>query len=119
MSSATKDIIKTSEKGEYLRSTTTAHSRLDTDAFPWQENRYCLYIADACGWAQRVTCTLHLLKLQSFFKITVVHPTFTRTRENDENDQHHGWCFANKDEVWNRPKTTVHIPQFPLKFAPL
>ena len=98
---STKALVtgSSSKKGEFLRATSTARNKLDSEEYPWEENRYCLYVADACGWAYRVHCVLHLLNLEPYFKTTVVHPTWNRTRENDDKDQHHGWCFANKDEV--------------------
>ena len=101
MGSTNKGLVTgtSSKKGEFVRAASSARSILDTEEFPWQENRYCLYIADACGWAHRVHSTLHLLNIQSYFNIAVVHPTWARTKEQDDTDQHHGWCFANKDEV--------------------
>jgi len=51
-------------------------------------------VAAACPWAQRTLLVRGLKGLEDVISITVVHPTWQRTRPDDEDDQHCGWVFA-------------------------
>ena len=68
--------------------------------------RYHLYVAYACPWANRCLA-MRALKgaiiffdhltysgLESVIGVSVVHPTWQRTRPNDPDDSHRGWVFA-------------------------
>ena len=47
----------------------------------------------ACPWANRCLTVLHMKGLQNAVGVTVVHPTWARTRPSDPADVHCGWAF--------------------------
>lgn len=53
-----------------------------------------LFLAAACPWAHRCWITRALKGLEDVISITVVHPTWQKTRPDDEDDNHAGWVFA-------------------------
>lgn len=55
--------------------------------------RYHLYVATACPWAARCLATLYLKGLQGAIGLSIVHPTWQRTRPEDPEDRHEGWAF--------------------------
>ena len=74
----------------------------DTE-FPPEAGRYHLYISYACPWAHRCAIVRQMKGLQNVIGMTVVHPTWSRTRPQDENDQHCGWRFVSKGEALTSP----------------
>jgi glutathionyl-hydroquinone reductase len=62
--------------------------------FPPASGRYHLYVAYACPWAHRTLMVRALKGLEDCISVTVVHPTWQRTRPEDPNDQHAGWMFG-------------------------
>jgi len=67
-------------------------------------NRYHLYISYACPWANRCLAILYLKGLEHIIGVTVVHPTWQRTRPDNEEDKHCGWAFF--DSATSAPLTT-------------
>lgn len=65
--------------------------------FPPVSGRYHLYVSYACPWAHRALITLRLKGLEDHIGVSVVHPTWQKTRE-DPNDSHHGWVFRSPDD---------------------
>jgi len=59
--------------------------------FPPEAGRYHLYISYACPWANRCHTVLNLKGLQEAIGLSVVHPTWQRTRP--DKDEHCGWTF--------------------------
>jgi len=55
--------------------------------------RYHLYVSLACPWANRCIAVLNLKGLQGVFGVTVVHPTWARSRPENPSDTHCGWRF--------------------------
>jgi glutathionyl-hydroquinone reductase len=66
--------------------------------FPAENGRYHLYVAYACPWAHRTLIVRALMGLQDCISVTVVHPTWQRTRPMDPNDKHTGWMFGNPND---------------------
>eukprot|EP01066_Platyproteum_vivax_P007428 Platyproteum_vivax@DN2904_c0_g1_i1.p1 len=62
--------------------------------FPPEKNRYHLYISLGCPYACRALMLLKLKGLEDAIGLSIVHPTFQRTRPNDPKDEHCGWTFA-------------------------
>jgi len=60
--------------------------------FPAEKDRYHLYVAYACPWAHRTLITRALKGLQDSISVTVVHPTWQKTRPGK--DEHTGWVFG-------------------------
>jgi glutathionyl-hydroquinone reductase len=66
-------------------------STIDT-GFPAEKGRYHLYVAYACPWAHRTLMMRALKGLEDTISITVVHPTWQKTRPGT--DDHAGWVFG-------------------------
>lgn len=62
--------------------------------FPPEADRYHLFVAAACPWAQRALITRGLKGLEDTISFTVVHPTWQKTKVDDDEDKHCGWVFA-------------------------
>jgi putative glutathione S-transferase len=67
--------------------------RAGDGTYPAEANRYHLYIAYACPWANRTLSVLKMKGLEGVVGVSIVHPTMQRTRPHDESDQHAGWTF--------------------------
>jgi glutathionyl-hydroquinone reductase len=63
--------------------------------FPPEKGRYHLFVAYACPWAHRTLMVRALRGLEDAISITIVHPTWQRTKPDDSSDNHCGWVFGN------------------------
>ena len=75
-------------KGNYVRLASLCREVIsaDSETYKPEAGRYHLYIAWACPWANRCAMVRQMKGLESAIGLTVVHPTWERTRPNDEND---------------------------------
>ena len=64
--------------------------------FKPEKDRYHLYISWACPWANRCAQVRQIKGLQKVIGLTVVHPTWKKSRPGQ--DEHAGWCFTAKNE---------------------
>lgn len=79
----------------WIKSTSDSNEDPASIEFPAEGNgRYHLYVAYACPWAHRTLMVRALKGLEDHITVTVVHPTWQRTRPNDPNDLHTGWFFG-------------------------
>jgi len=69
-------------------------SSAPSSAFTPETKRYHLYVSYACPWANRCIVALYMKGLEDVIGMTVVHPTWQRTRPNIEDDTHTGWVFT-------------------------
>lgn len=60
-------------------------------------SRYHLYASYACPWAHRTLIVRALKGLEEAVSVTIVHPTWRKTKPDDPNDEHRGWIFGNPD----------------------
>jgi len=67
--------------------------------FPPEAGRYHLYISHACPWAHRCYIFLRMKGLEDAIGLSVVHPTWQRSRPEDPNDVHRGWFFRSPDDA--------------------
>lgn len=92
-------------KGEFQRVESSFRSVVEPGGdFPPEANRYHLYVSLACPFASRCLATWHLKGLQDTIGVSVVHPTFARTRPGVESDAHIGWAFRSPSDA---PVSTV------------
>eukprot|EP01059_Diplonema_ambulator_P003685 TRINITY_DN133_c0_g1_i2.p1 TRINITY_DN133_c0_g1~~TRINITY_DN133_c0_g1_i2.p1 ORF type:complete len:343 (+),score=133.40 TRINITY_DN133_c0_g1_i2:82-1110(+) len=61
--------------------------------FPPVAGRYHLYASYTCPWACRCLAVRELMGLQDAISLSIVHPTWQRTRPDDAEDTHCGWVF--------------------------
>merc|ERR1712232_580139 len=83
------------DEGNFKR-TAAGHNNIideDNERFPPEANRYHLYVSLACPWAAGTLAALKYKGLDDVISISIVHPTWNRTRPDDPNDEHTGWHF--------------------------
>ena len=67
--------------------------------FKPEKDRYHLYIAWACPWANRCAAVRHMKGLTETIGMSVVHPTWRRSRPNL--DEHSGWIFGDAETTFS------------------
>ena len=82
--------------GQYVRPASSFRKFIsaDSEEFKPEAGRYHLYIQWACPWANRCAMVRKMKGLENVIGMTVVHPTWARTRPDDEKDTHCGWQFG-------------------------
>ena len=90
----------TSTDGKFRRTDAGFRSIISEDNldFPPEAGRYHLYISHACPWANRCNATRILKGLEDIIGLTVVHPTWQRTRPDDPEDVHCGWAICSSED---------------------
>eukprot|EP00903_Cladosiphon_okamuranus_P005623 g5592.t1 len=63
-----------------------------------EAGRYHLYVCYACPWSQRALIAWAIKGLQDVIGMSATHPTWQKTRPDDDNDRHYGWAFASPDD---------------------
>lgn len=91
------------------------HHSDEDSVFKPEKNRYHLYVAAACPWAHRCLMVRSLKGLEDCISVTIVHPTWRKTRPDDPNDMHNGWFFADPEGEPFRNTTGLGGP-FPAHF---
>jgi len=89
------------KNGEFKRKDAAWRNWISQDEgseFPPEAGRYHLYVAYACPWAHRTMLLRALKGLDHVLSITVVHPTWRRTRPDKDHDMHTGWVFGSHTE---------------------
>lgn len=83
-------------KGEFIRSPSQFKNIISADhpVFQPEYDRYHLYVSYACPWANRCLAVRELKGLKDCIGLSVVHPTWQRTRPEDPADTHTGWVFV-------------------------
>lgn len=70
---------------------------------PEAGKRYWLYISYACPWANRCLAMLKIKGLEDVIGLSIVHPTWGKTKPEDANDPHYGWVFAESEDSMPSP----------------
>ena len=85
---------ETDDQGN-LQRTAAAFDRLIEvgGRFAPEANRYHLYVALGCPWANGTLACLFMKGLEHVISYSIVHPTWARTKPNDPEDEHCGWHF--------------------------
>ena len=104
--SAKDSLVEVNKNGAFVRSESLFREFISQDhpMFKPEANRYHLFVAMACPWANRCLTVLNLRGLDSIIDISVVHPTWNKTRLDDE---HKGWCFV-QDPTINFTSSSGH-----------
>eukprot|EP00913_Durusdinium_trenchii_P016561 g15566.t1 len=85
---------ETDVQGAFKRVNSVWRNVIEEDGqFAPEPNRYHLYVALACPWADGALAALFMKGLEDCIGYSVVHPTWQRSRPEDPQDQHHGWTF--------------------------
>ncbi|TFJ82655.1 hypothetical protein NSK_006079 [Nannochloropsis salina CCMP1776] len=105
-------LSETDEQGRFVRSPSVHRNWVGPQAkYRPQPNRYHLYVSLACPWSCRCLMVLYLKGLDNVISISVTHPTWARTRLNDELDHHTGWVFrAQSDPPVSSPAGWGRFP---------
>ena len=74
------------------------HVKVGDPEFPPEAGRYHLYISNACPWANRCHTVMRMKGLEDVIGISVTHPTWARTRPDDDSDKHVGWQFKDPSD---------------------
>jgi len=64
-----------------------------------EANRYYLYVAYACPWASRCLALYYIKGLEDVIGLSIVHPTWQRTKPDSETDTHADWVFRNPGDA--------------------
>mmetsp|Transcript_20832 Transcript_20832/g.45646 ORF Transcript_20832/g.45646 Transcript_20832/m.45646 type:complete len:339 (-) Transcript_20832:206-1222(-) len=100
MATAKTALDEMGSKGDFKRTDSIFRSTITKDGeFPPAKDRYHLYVAYACPWANRALAVLYMKGLQDVIGVSVVHPTWAQTRPNIEGDVHRGWQFVDPEKV--------------------
>ena len=83
------------KKGEFLRHD-SKHRNLGVED---EAGRYHLHVALACPWAAGALSVLFLKGLEDAIGHSVVHPTWARTKPDDDADTHCGWVFKSPGDA--------------------
>lgn len=85
-------LSEVSVAGEFKRTPAGFRNAIEEGGrFEPEAGRYHLYISYACPWANRCLAVMYLKGLEDVIGLSVVHPTWQRTRPDQ--DAHTGWAF--------------------------
>lgn len=89
---ATSALTTNDKDGRFKRSQSKHRNSIGED-FPAEADRYHLHISLACPWACGVFALLKMKGLDHVVSHSIVHPTWGKTKPDDDNDGHSGWLF--------------------------
>jgi putative glutathione S-transferase len=87
-------LAEVSKTGAFVRTAAGFRSKIGDPGFEAEAGRYHLYVSLACPWACRCLAALYIKGLDDAIGVSVVHPTWQRTRPGAEGDAHAGWAFV-------------------------
>lgn len=94
--------LSETDNGKFVRTEATFREIISPThpKFKPEFGRYHLYISYACPWANRCLAVIKMKRLEKCITVSVVHPTWRRTRPDDATDSHMGWAF-NAEPLWS------------------
>lgn len=82
------------EEGDYKRRASAHRHLIEAGSrFEPEAGRYHLHVALACPWACGCLSMLKLKGLEDSISYSQVHPTWNKTKPDDDEDDHHGWVY--------------------------
>ncbi|KIY92404.1 putative glutathione S-transferase [Monoraphidium neglectum] len=90
--------VDETDKGAFVRTDAGFRSHIGEGPFEAEAGRYHLYISLACPWANRCLAGIYLKGLEDVIGLSVVHPTWQRTRPDKPDDAHCGWTFRDPSD---------------------
>lgn len=96
VTTAKSSLDEVSKTGAFVRSASGFRNFIssESDLYKPESGRYHLYVSHACPWANRCYLVRHMKGLQEVIGLTVVHPTWQRTKPHNSEDNHYGWIFT-------------------------
>lgn len=89
-------LAEVDKDGNFQRTASAFQSIIEPGGrFAPEANRYHLYVALGCPWAAGTLAALKHKGLDTIVGHSIVHPTWAKTRPDDESDAHCGWQFKN------------------------
>jgi len=87
--------LRTDKKGSYQRHDSKHRHFISSsnEQYPAEANRYHLHVALACPWACGAYAMLKLKGLEHAISHSIVHPTWAKTKPDDDTDGHCGWVY--------------------------
>jgi len=76
--------------------------------FEPEEGRYHLHVALACPWACGTLTMLYEKGLEGAISHSVVHPTWAKTKPDDDADEHRGWVYRTPGQDAPLPNPLGH-----------
>jgi len=85
----------TDKKGAFMRKQSKHRNIVskENEEYLPESGRYHLHVALACPWANGCYAALKMKGLEDAISHSIVHPTWQKTRKDDESDAHHGWVY--------------------------
>ena len=98
---AKDSLVEVNKQGAFVRSDSLFRDVVSAEhpLFKPEPNRYHLYVAMACPWANRCLTILHLKGLNDIIGVSIVHSTWQKTKLEDPNDDHKGWTFVQDPSI--------------------
>ncbi|PNG99750.1 Glutathione S-transferase omega-like 2 [Tetrabaena socialis] len=99
MSGKARTALDETAGGEFRRTDAGFRSSIEPGGrFEPEAGRYHLYVSLACPWACRCLAVLSMKGLEDAIGVSVVHPTWQRTRPDIPGDEHTGWAFRDPSD---------------------
>jgi len=90
---------ETSAKGEFKRKDSVYRNFIEKGGrFEPEKDRYHLYVALACPWADGTLAAIRLKGLEDCIGYSATHPTWQKTKTDPE-DKHCGWVFKSPGDA--------------------
>lgn len=100
MSTPRDSLAEVGGDGHFIRKPSAFREFVSADhpTFKPEAGRYHLYVSLACPWANGTLVARTLKGLEEIISVSVVHPTWQRTRPDSAEDVHTGWVFRDPSD---------------------
>ena len=100
MSKPRDSLAEVGGDGHFIRKPSAFREFVSADhpTFKPEADRYHLYVSLACPWANGTLVMRTLKGLEEIISVSIVHPTWQRTRPESGQDTHTGWVFRDPSD---------------------